>query len=124
MNSQKRKRGGQPGNRNARKHGFYSVSLDPDETCRVLNIINLEHVDPQIAVMRVKLGSVLKTCPQNRRVLLEACKTIAAVYAARDRSLRPSDVSKLKKFIRHSFLNNPVPEAQRQDDGLRQSPAP
>ena len=40
----KRKRGGQKGNRNARKHGFYSGTLSPAETRDLWNITNLEGV--------------------------------------------------------------------------------
>jgi len=45
----KRKRGGQKGNLNARKHGFYSATLSPAETSQLWNITNLEGVDPEIA---------------------------------------------------------------------------
>jgi len=40
----KRKRGGQKGNRNACKHGFYSATLSPAETSQLWNITNLEGV--------------------------------------------------------------------------------
>jgi hypothetical protein len=40
----KRKRGGQKGNGNARKHGFYSGTLGPAETRQLWNITNLEGV--------------------------------------------------------------------------------
>ena len=45
----RRKRGGQKGNGNARKHGFYSGTLSPAETSQLWNITNLEGVDPEIA---------------------------------------------------------------------------
>jgi uncharacterized protein YjcR len=45
----KRKRGAQKGNRNARKHGFYSAALSPAEIQELWNITNLEGVDPEIA---------------------------------------------------------------------------
>ena len=40
----KRNRGGQKGNRNARKHGFYSGTLNLAEKSQLWNIINLEDV--------------------------------------------------------------------------------
>ena len=41
LTPKKRRRGVQPGNQNARKHGFYSVALNPREICRFWNTVNL-----------------------------------------------------------------------------------
>jgi len=78
----KKKRGGQKGNGNARKHGFYSGTLSPAETGQVWNIVNLEGVDPEIAFIRVKLQSSLQHDPGNRRVIREASRLIAEWYSA------------------------------------------
>src|SRR4030065_467318 len=50
----KRKRGGQKGNRNARKHGFFSGTLSPAETRQMWNITNLEGVDPEIGLTNIE----------------------------------------------------------------------
>jgi len=78
----KRKRGGQKGNRNARKHGFYSGTLSPAETRDLWNITNLEGVDPEVALIRVKLQSSLQHDPGNRRVIREASRLIVKWYSA------------------------------------------
>ncbi len=78
----KRKRGGQKGNGNARKHGFYSGTLSPAETSQLWNITNLEGVDPEVALIRVKLQSSLQHDPGNRRVIREASRVIAEWYSA------------------------------------------
>jgi hypothetical protein len=78
----KRKRGGQKGNRNARKHGFYSAALSPAETSQLWDITNLEGVDPEIAFVRVKLQSSLEHDPGNRRVIREASRLLAKWYSA------------------------------------------
>ena len=77
-----RKRGGQKGNRNARKHGFYSAALSPAETSQLWNITNLEGVDPEMALIRVKLQSSLQHDPGNRRVIREASRLIVKWYSA------------------------------------------
>ena len=82
MTQSKRTRGGQKGNQNARKHGFYSSTLSPAEASRLQTITELEGVDPQIALLRVKLQSSLQHDPGNRRVLKEASASLAAWYAA------------------------------------------
>jgi hypothetical protein len=94
----KRKRGGQKGNRNACKHGFYSATLSPAETSQLRNITNLEGVDPEIALIRVKLQSSLQHDPGNRRVIGEASRLLVKWYSANYR-LDPADRSYLKTVV-------------------------
>jgi len=94
----KRKRGGQKGNRNARKHGFFSGTLSPAETRQVWNITNLEGVDPEIALIRVKLQSSLQHDPGNRRVIREASRLLVKWYPA-DYQLDATDRSYLKTVV-------------------------
>jgi hypothetical protein len=77
----KRKRGGQQGNRNARKHGFYSGTLSPAETRELWSITNQEDIDPEIALIRVKLQSSLEGDPGNRRVVREASRLLVKWYS-------------------------------------------
>ena len=79
----KRKRGSQPGNRNAYKHGFYSTSLDDGELCRFWNMVNLNGIPPEIATMNLKLLSLLRNAPRNRRVLKEAVKSLTKWYSVK-----------------------------------------
>jgi hypothetical protein len=94
----KRRRGGQKGNRNARKHGFYSGTLSPAETSQLWNITNLEGVDPEIAFIRVKLQSSLRYDPGNRRVIREASRLLVKWYSANYR-LDPTDRNYLKTVV-------------------------
>jgi hypothetical protein len=94
----KRKRGGQKGNRNARKHGFYSGALSPAETSQLWNIANLEGVDPEIAFIRVKLQSSLQRDPGNRRVIGEASRLIVKWYSA-NYELDATDSKYLKAVV-------------------------
>ena len=102
----KRKRGGQAGNRNAYKHGFYAGSLSPAEICEFWNIINKEGLEPELAALRVKLRSVLGHDPGNRRVLREASKLIAGWYSSKYR-LDKTDSLAVKKFVRGILQNYP-----------------
>ena len=72
----KRKRGAQPGNRNALKHGFYSPMLRPEEISLVWNTINRKGIDPAVAVIRIKLGLALQRAPANHRLLEDAAKLL------------------------------------------------
>jgi hypothetical protein len=77
----KRKRGGQKGNRNACKHGFYSAALSPAETRELWTITDQEGVDPELALIRVKLHSSLERDPGNRRVVREASRLLVKWYS-------------------------------------------
>ena len=94
----RRKRGGQKGNRNARKHGFYSATLSPAETSRLWSITNLEAVDPEIAFIRVKLQSSLQHDPGNRRVIREASRLLVKWYSD-NYGLDPTDRSYLRTVV-------------------------
>ncbi len=98
MKRNRRKRGGQKGNQNARKHGFYSPTLSPAETDQLWTIINVEGLDPRIALLRVKLLSSLERDPGNRRVLTEASRLLAKAYSAIC-SLDAADCNYLKTII-------------------------
>ena len=94
----RRKRGAQKGNRNARKHGFYSAALGPAKENDVLNIVTLEGVDPEIALMRVKLQSCLRRGPANRRVIREASRRVVKWYSE-DYGLDATTCSYLKAIV-------------------------
>jgi hypothetical protein len=94
----RRRRGGQKGNLNALKHGFYSGTLSPAETWQLWNITNLEGVDPEIAFIRVKLQSSLRHDPGNRRVIREASRLFVKWYSANYR-LDRTDRNYLKTVV-------------------------
>jgi len=91
-------RGGQKGNRNARKHGFYSGTLSPAETSQLWNVTNVEGVDPEIAFIRVKLQSSLRYDPGNRRIIREASRLLVKWYSANYR-LDPTDRNYLTTVV-------------------------
>ena len=78
----KRQRGGQQGNRNACKHGLYSSQLSPGELELYNKFVNQEHIEPPVAILRIKLWNVIKNDPTNRRALAEISNLLADWYAA------------------------------------------
>ena len=94
----KRKRGGQQGNRNARKHGFFSAALSPAEKQELWHITNVEGADPEIAFIRVKLQSSLQHDPGNRRVIREATRLLVKWYSE-NYWLDPTDRSYVKAVV-------------------------
>jgi hypothetical protein len=79
--SKKRRRGGQPGNRNAVKHGFYSSYLTPREVRELFKVLDRENIDYEVALLRIKLKNALRLDPGNRRLLQEASRLLAKRYA-------------------------------------------
>jgi hypothetical protein len=109
----KKMRGGQKGNQNARTHGFYSSALTPDEISRFWNLISQEHVDPEMAVLRIKLLSLVNHVPR-RRVLVQVAMLIVR-WSAKKYRLNRSDRAYLKVVVENVLeqyaaisLNQPV----------------
>jgi hypothetical protein len=76
---EKQKRGGKKGNQNARKHGFYSKVLDAAQKRELAYAIDVEGIDEEIALMRVKIRSVLEKDPENIKLIMAALKTLAGL---------------------------------------------
>ena len=77
------KKGAQQGNQNAKKHGFYSKALDESEKLELEEARGLDGLDEEIAVLRIKLRSVIENDPQNVELALEAANTIARLVRTR-----------------------------------------
>ena len=99
MPSKKRHRGGQPGNQNARKHGFYSPYMSQPEIRELHQTLDLGGVDRQVAVTRIKLSSALLADPANRRVLGDASRQLVKYYRFQN-YMDKEDYAEIKKFIR------------------------
>jgi len=74
---QKRKRGAPKGNQNARKHGFYSKVLDEAEQLELQAAREIEGIDDEIALLRVKIHSLLEKDPDNIKLIMDATNTLA-----------------------------------------------
>ena len=97
-------RGGQPGNQNARKHGFYSSSMSQPEIRQLLNILDREDIDRVVAIIRVKLKTALRLAPGNRRLLRETSRLLAKLYASKY-ECEGAEKTEFKKGVRYIFEN-------------------
>ena len=95
----KRQRGGQPGNQNARKHGFYAKNLSPQESCEYWNILNTQGIASEAAVLRLKIQSVFRNAPGNYPVLRDVSKLLVKQYNSQN-PLSKKDNRIFKKTIR------------------------
>jgi len=79
----KRAKGGQPGNQNARTHGFYSKVLDDAEQLDLEVAEGVQGIDDEIALLRVKIMQLLANDPYNLRLIMDATSTIARLVRVR-----------------------------------------
>jgi len=102
----KRKPGAQPGNRNARKHGFYSKTLTPEQQKTLSGAARVKGLNREVAVLRVKIASILKNDPQNLAVLFQAVSALGRTLRTRQ-SLVHADRQQSEYLYRRfvSWLN-------------------
>ncbi len=95
-----KKRGAPRGNQNARKHGFYSKVLDQAEQLEFEQATRVEGIDEEIAMLRVKIKSLLERDPQNIRLIMQAVNTLERLVRTR------YDISKEdKKGLKEAIAN-------------------
>ena len=68
----KRNKGAQPGNRNARKHGFYSKVMTRSEKLELQKAVSVEGLGDEIALLRLKIFQLLERDPDNLNLVLQA----------------------------------------------------
>jgi hypothetical protein len=79
--------GGQPGNQNARKHGYYSKTRTDIEKEYLLQAGLAEGIDAEIALRRLKLKSVFEHDPANITLISHAVLSLARLMCARQEFL-------------------------------------
>jgi len=79
----KGKKGAPKGNQNARKHGFYSKVLDEAEQINFELATGVEGIDDEIALLRVKIKSLLERDPENIKLIMQATNTLARLIRTR-----------------------------------------
>lgn len=77
------KKGAQPGNQNARKHGFYSRALTEAEALELEDASMVEGLDQEIALLRIKLRTLVANEPDRIDLHLEAATGIARLIKTR-----------------------------------------
>ena len=77
------KRGAPKGNQNARKHGFYSRVLDEAEQLDFELASGVEGIDDEIALLRVKIKSILENEPENIKLIMQATNALERLIRTR-----------------------------------------
>jgi len=78
-----KKSGTAKGNQSARKHGFYSKVLDEAEQLDFELASGVNGIDDEIALLRVKLKSILGDDPKNIKLIVEATNALERLIRTR-----------------------------------------
>jgi len=70
-------------NQSARKHGFYSKVLDEAEQLDFELASGVNGIDDEIALLRVKLKSILGDDPKNIKLIVEATNALERLIRTR-----------------------------------------
>ncbi len=100
MPRHKRHRGGQPGNQNARKHGFYATNFTPEEIKKFCAAIKDDNQDPAYSALRVKVESALIHSPGNYRILREGSCLLTRHLASKNGLTGPANT-----LLKRAFRN-------------------
>jgi hypothetical protein len=83
--TQKRPRGGQPGNHNARKHGFYSRALKSPDRSSFEDASQVSGLDQEISLLRAQLKTVIQRDPENARLIALIASTLARLMRTNEK---------------------------------------
>ena len=102
------RRGAPKGNQNARKHGFYSRVLDEAEQLDLELATGVEGIDDEIALLRVKIKSVLAHDPDNVKIIMQATNTLAGLVRTKY-NISKKDKKGLKEAIANVLRDIAIP---------------
>ena len=103
-----RRRGAPKGNQNARKHGFYSKVLDEAERLDFELASGVEGIDDEIALLRVKIKSILEKDPDNVKLIMQATNALARLVRTKY-NISKKDKKGLKEAIANVLRDIALP---------------
>jgi hypothetical protein len=80
---EKKRRGAPKGNLNALNRGFYTKVLDEAEKLDMDTASDVDGIDDEIALLRVKIKSILERDPENIKLIMQATNTLATLVKTR-----------------------------------------
>ncbi len=102
------KRGAPTGNQNARKHGFYSKVLDEEDQLDFEQATRVEGLDGEIAMLSVRIKSVLRHDPDNIKLIAQATNALARLFSTRY-NISKNDKNGLREAINNVLKDVALP---------------
>jgi hypothetical protein len=104
----RRRRGAPKANQNARTHGFYAKVLDEAEQLDFELAAGVEGFDDEIALLRVKIKSLLANDPENLKLLMDATNTLVRLVKTKYKISREQKQG-LKEAIENVLRDIAIP---------------
>ena len=79
-----RPRGGQLGNRNAKKYGIYGQQLDPEEAALLPQLLKVKGMTDEIALLRLRIAAIVRRKAPDE-TLFEAFDLLNRLVATNER---------------------------------------
>jgi hypothetical protein len=98
MTEEIKRNGFRKGNQYARKHGFYSNVLDERQQRDFQEAVEVEGFDEEIALLRVKIKSLIEHNPENMRLITQAVNALSKLVMTKY-NIRHEDKQGLKEMI-------------------------
>ena len=99
--SHSRSPGGQPGNQNARKNGYYAATLSPSEQAEFSALL-AEGVDHIVALSRIRIKSIMNKDPIDSYALSRVIRSLVNWYVLK-KNLTLSEKAALREYMRSLF---------------------
>jgi hypothetical protein len=103
-----KKHGFPKGNQFARKHGFYSDVLDESQQRDFEEATQVQGIDEEIALLRVKIKSLVQCYPENIRLITQAINALAKLIMTKY-NINKEDKQGLKEAITNVLKDIALP---------------
>ena len=103
-----KKRGAPPGNQYARTHGFYSTVLTEEERLNFIQATEVEGLDSEIALLRVKIQSLVARDPDNLKLITQVTNALARLVMTKY-NISKNDKQGLKEAIENVLRDVALP---------------
>jgi hypothetical protein len=103
-----KKRGAPQGNQYARTHGFYSTVLTEEERLNFIQATEVEGLDSEIALLRVKIQSLVARDPDNLKLITQVTNALARLVMIKY-NISKNDKQGLKEAITNVLRDVALP---------------
>ena len=103
-----KKRGAPAGNQYARTHGFYSPMLTEEERLNFIQATEVEGLDSEIALLRVKIPSLVARDPENLRLITQVTNALARLVMTKY-DISKNDKQGLKEAVENVLRDIALP---------------
>ena len=95
-------------NSHTKKHAFYSRCLDEQQRRQYTRAVDIEGLDAEIALLRVKIQSLIVSDPENIRLISQAFNSLARMIMTKS-NIKKTDTFDFSAAMRNALQDIPLP---------------